>query len=70
MDAPELDQITFLNRLKVLIPPNDSLVPVLADLLENSPDSIYRRMRAETALTFEEIKLICNHFKISFDLYT
>lgn len=53
-----------------MIPPSLSLVDELADLLQVSTDSAYRRIRGETALTFDEVLLLCNHFKISFDSFT
>lgn len=39
----------------------------LADLLNVSTDSIYRRLRGETPLTVHEIQKLTNHFNISFD---
>ena len=62
-------QINFLNQLKDLIPPKNTLVDELADILQVSPDSIYRRIRGETALTINEVSVLCNHFKISFDIF-
>ncbi len=39
----------------------------IAFLLNISPDSVYRRMRGEVSLTFEELHLLCNHYHISID---
>lgn len=69
MDVNLHRQIDFLNRIKELIPPNNSLVHILAELLDTSTDSIYRRIRGETTLTFEEVGILCKHFKISFDSF-
>jgi hypothetical protein len=63
-------QLQFLHKIEELIPPNCSLVNELSDLLEISMDSAYRRIRGETALNFDELIRLCNHFKISFDSYS
>lgn len=60
-------QARLLERLKNLLPGNMALVDVLADLLEISTDSVYRRMRNETSLSINEVARICTHFNISFD---
>jgi len=62
-------QIKFFDRIKDLIPSNTSMVIELAELLNLSTDSMYRRIRGETSLTFDEIGALCNHFKISFDSF-
>ena len=62
-------QLAFMKQLKDGLPPNISLVDALADLLNVSNDSAYRRLRGETALSIEEICAICKHFKISFDSF-
>lgn len=62
-------QIEFFDRIKDLIQPNTSMVQVLADLLEISTDSMYRRIRGETSLTFDEVGVLCNYYKISFDSF-
>ncbi|CAN5334728.1 hypothetical protein BH10BAC1_BH10BAC1_11130 [soil metagenome] len=65
----ESAQSILMDRIKAALPGNISLVDELADLLKVSNDSAYRRMRGETALSIEEITLICKHFKISFDAF-
>ncbi len=62
-------QSEFLKKIEDTIPKNTSLVNELSDLLNISTDSIYRRMRLETFLTLEEIIILSNHFKVSFDTY-
>ncbi len=62
-------QALFMQRLKESLAPSISLVDSLADILEVSNDSAYRRLRGETALSIEEIAIICKHFKISFDAF-
>ncbi len=44
-----------------------NLASELADLLGVNLDAAYRRMRGDTALTFDEIQKICQRFNISFD---
>lgn len=43
------------------------MIEELSDLLSVSTDSIYRRVRGETAITLEEMVLISNHFQLSLD---
>lgn len=54
-------------KMRSTLPPNISLADELADLLQVSTDSAYRRIRCETALTIDEITVICRHYHISFD---
>jgi hypothetical protein len=65
----ESAQTNLMQRIKSSLPGNISLVDELADLLNVSNDSAYRRMRGETQLSIEELALICKHFKISFDSF-
>lgn len=64
--ATTLQNILF-DKIKSVIPKNTSLSEGLADLLELSTDSIYRRIRGETSLTIDEVHLLCAHYRISFD---
>ena len=61
------DQQRLLEQIATLIPKNVSLVAVLADILDISHDSAYRRIRGETELSFSETLTLCNHFQITFD---
>jgi hypothetical protein len=65
----ESAQAILMQSIKNALPSNMSLVDELADLLQVSNDSAYRRMRGETQLSIEEIALICRRFKISFDAF-
>ncbi len=65
----ESAQTVLMQKIKAALPPNISFVDELADLLGLSNDSAYRRIRGETALSIEEIALLCKHFKISFDSF-
>jgi hypothetical protein len=44
-----------------------NLASELSDLLGVNIDAAYRRMRGDTALTFDEIQKVCLRFNISFD---
>lgn len=45
----------------------ESFAQDLATLLNINLDAAYRRMRSQTLLTIEEVKLVCRFFNISFD---
>ncbi len=60
-------QSTFLSEIKKKIPPNLSLADELAELLNISRDSAYRRIRGETVLSLDEVKRICTHYHVSLD---
>jgi hypothetical protein len=63
-------QLEFINKVKELLGPQYSLVDELADLLQVSTDSAYRRIRGDTMLSIDEVIVLCNHFKISFDMFS
>lgn len=60
-------QVLFLREIKDRLPPGVSFVDEVAELLSVSTDSAYRRIRGETALTFEEAKKLSNKFAVSID---
>ena len=60
-------QLQFFQHLKSNIPPHLSFVDEIAELLEISNDSAYRRIRGEKMLSFEEIKKLCGKYRISAD---
>ena len=66
MDPAALQQ-TFFNTLKHSLPPHISLVDEIAGVLNIGNDSVYRRLRGETAISISELKLLCDHFRISLD---
>lgn len=49
------EQIKFFERLKNALPSNFNFAQELADILETSVDSVYRRMRGQSALTYSEL---------------
>lgn len=61
-------QVKFLNLIKRKTDPGSSLVYELAELMGISTDSVYRRLRGETDLSFEEIMLLSKHYHISMDM--
>lgn len=63
---PTLQQ-TFFQQLKSLVPAHLSLVDVVAELLNISTDSAYRRIRSEKPLTIDETVKLASHFHLSID---
>lgn len=60
-------QEVFIKHLKQVVPANVSLVDDIADILNISNDSAYRRLRNETELSLDETYKICKHYRISVD---
>jgi hypothetical protein len=68
MNEPDIKlQQRFIQVLEGLCPPSISLADTLADLLNISKDSAYRRLRCETIIDLNELFLISRHFNISID---
>ena len=68
MNAAEL-QIAFLKQIKKQLPSHLALVDAIAEQLNLSNDSAYRRLRGEKHLTFDEIQILAAHYKISLDSF-
>jgi len=60
-------QSVFLEQIRQILPKNLSFPDELAEVLNVSRDSVYRRIRGETVLSLEEVKKLCSHYKISLD---
>lgn len=60
-------QRRFLEEVKRKVPGNISLAEVIADDLNISNDSAYRRIRGDTHLTLEECLVLCNKYNVSVD---
>ena len=60
-------QNRFLEQLKTKVPADSSLGKMLMEDLDLSRDSAYRRLRGETALKPEEIKILCEKYGLSID---
>jgi hypothetical protein len=65
--AENLIQSQFIKKLKEMVPPTVSLADEMADILEVSTDSAYRRLRGETAISLDEAYRICSKYSISID---
>ena len=68
MNAAEL-QTAFLKQIKNLLPSHLALVDAIAEQLNLSNDSAYRRIRGEKHLTFDEIQILASYYKISLDSF-
>ncbi len=68
MESTGAQQI-FFGHIKGLLPQHISFVDEIAEVLNISNDSAYRRIRGEKSITLEEIKKLCTTFKISLDSY-
>lgn len=62
-------QQVFFQHIKVLLPPHLSMVDDVAEILNISNDSAYRRIRGEKPIALEEIKKLCIHYNISLDQF-
>lgn len=69
MAQKEQIQELFIDSMRAVMPAGLSLVNEIADLLELSIDSAYRRLRGETEFSLSEVVTLCNHFHISFDSF-
>lgn len=66
MEQADVQQV-FFQHIKNNLPPHLSFVDEIAELLNISNDSAYRRIRGEKGISFDEIRTLCLHFKISLD---
>ena len=57
----------LFQRIKELLPPHVSLVDSVAETLHLSSDSAYRRIRGDTPMVLDEVKELCQFYKISLD---
>ena len=62
-------QLRFFQHIKSLLPPNISFVDEIAEVLNISNDSAYRRIRADKPISFEELKKLCVKYKVSLDQF-
>jgi len=60
-------QTHFIQKLKESLPPNVGLAEEIADILEISTDSAYRRIRGETDLSIDEVYKLTKKYNISID---
>ena len=64
---PAALQQNFFNAVKNTLPAHISLVDTVAEVLNISYDSVYRRMRGEKPVTMNELKILCDAFHLSLD---
>jgi hypothetical protein len=62
-------QIMLFQHLKTILPPHLSMADEIADLLNISPDSAYRRIRGEKPISLEELEKVCVHYNVSMDQF-
>ncbi len=60
-------QQQLFNSIEKQLPEHVSRVDEVADLLDISVDSSYRRIRGEKRLTIDELQHLCDHFNLSLD---
>jgi hypothetical protein len=60
-------QLDFFQHIKSKLPPHLSFVEEIAELLNISTDSAYRRIRGEKQISLEEVQKLCTHFHLSLD---
>ena len=65
----ESAQVAMINKIKESLSSNISFVDEVAELLNLSNPSAYRRIRGETEFSVEELALICKHYRFSFDAF-
>jgi transcriptional regulator with XRE-family HTH domain len=66
MDTSQLQQ-HFFQMIKSNMPPGSSAIDEIAQVLNVSVDSVYRRMRGEKTISLEELYKLSSHYKISLD---
>lgn len=60
-------QIIFLRQVRARLGPDIHFAEELAETLHISTDSAYRRMRGQTAMTFQEVALLSRKYNLSID---
>ena len=66
LKVPEVQQ-TLFQLIKSKLPAHLSMPDEIADILDISNDSAYRRIRGEKPINIAELQLLCSHFNISLD---
>jgi hypothetical protein len=60
-------QTLFFNHIRSKVPAHISFVDEMAELLNISNDSAYRRIRGEKPLGLDEVQILCNKYQVSLD---
>lgn len=66
MSETDLQKELFV-YIKNSLPSHISMADEVADLLNISYDSVYRRIRGEKPIQLNELKILCEHFNLSLD---
>jgi hypothetical protein len=66
MDTSQTQQL-FFNHIRSKLPAHLSFVDEVAELLNISNDSAYRRIRGEKPLGLDEVQVLCNKYQFSLD---
>lgn len=62
-------QQRFFHHLRGKLPGHISFVDEIAEFLNISNDSAYRRIRGEKSIGFDELQKLCQHYKLSLDSF-
>ncbi|MBL0273351.1 MAG: hypothetical protein IPQ06_09855 [Chitinophagaceae bacterium] len=62
-------QVALFLHIKTLLPEHVALVDTIADILDISNDSAYRRIRGEKPISLEEMQKLAVQYKISLDQF-
>ena len=68
MDSLSAQQ-SFFQHIKSIVPSHISLIDAIAEVLNITNDSVYRRVRGEKPITLDEAAKLASHFKISLDQF-
>lgn len=66
METNDIQKLLF-QQIKIKIPSNLSFAEEIADILNISIDSAYRRIRGEKTVSFEELQKLCIKYHLSLD---
>ncbi|HYJ39109.1 MAG TPA: helix-turn-helix domain-containing protein [Chitinophagaceae bacterium] len=66
MAGSNVQQYLF-ERIREAVPNDKSLVAAISEVLNISEDSSYRRIRGETPLVLDELKELCQYYRLSLD---
>lgn len=64
---PDQLQKLLIKQIKQQLPANVSFAEEIAQVLNISTDSAYRRIRAEKPLTIDEVQVLCTRYRVSLD---
>lgn len=68
MESAGVQQL-FFQHMRTKLPGHLSLVDEIAEFLNISNDSAYRRIRGEKSISFDEMQKLCTHYRMSMDAF-